>query len=509
MACADYFDRAVQAAFHILGNLDQQAFIEKAESRRVAIAFDASTTTAEGDAAIDLTIRLTARFYPKIVILPLDTTAEEAAPKYMDLARRINPKIEIGDSLTDVTDTLVIGTTSQAGLVTPIYMGSDGWIAKFSRNEPVGSGTSLNPFGAGVAACLAAANLFRSIYTEAPLDDSITLSVLDLDPTATDCLNPELGTSNLGEIFLVGAGAIGNGFLWALSRCSNQIGTIKVVDHDAVDLFNIQRYILTERDNEGVSKVEKAVEIFEGHGGFQVTPVPRRWEEFVADLPDDHWVFDTVVSALDTPSDRVFLQASLPKWVVNAWTGAGDAGVSHHDFKNHACMACLYMPDGTVKNEDQLIAEALGFPQDQQSLLDLRGKIEVGWLVDRPFLDRVAAAKNIHVEKLLQFEGQTIRSLYSRGVCSGAVMELANGPVTARAEVPMPFQSALAGILQGAVVVAKANGYLRLPPFVRTNLMTRFPATRGFGWIRPKHGRCFCNDSDYQAAYDAKYQEKM
>lgn len=507
MARADYFDRTIQAAFHVIGDFDQQAFIEKINNHRVAVAFDARVRTAEGRAAVDLTIRLLARFYPKIAIIPLGKTAQAIAPKFIKLARAINPKIAIIERPIGYKDIIVIGRTpppTKEG-VTPIYIGSDGWIAKLSRHNPVDSKASNNPFGAGIAACLAAANVFRHVFTNAPLDDDIAISVLDLDPLATELLNPKLDKIDLGEVFLVGAGAIGNGFIWALSRYPILSGQMSIIDHDNVDLFNIQRYVLTERKDDGVSKVKMAADHFAHNSNIQINQIPKKWEDFVSSLQEDQWLFERVVSALDTHGDRINLQASLPKWVVNAWTGIGDIGVSHHDFTNHACMACLYMPTNKVKNEDQLIAQALGLPEDRATLMEVRTKLDTNAPVDRPLLERISTAKAVQIEKLLPYEGQSLRSLYSHGVCSGAVMELANGPVTARAEVPMPFQSAFAGILEAAMLIAHAGGFISAPTMTRINLMAQFPTNRGFSWNRSKSSRCFCNDKDYQDVYSEKY----
>lgn len=507
MARADYFDRAIHAAFHVLGDLDQQAFLGKIDNHRVAVAFDSSVRTAEGFAAVDLTIRLLARFYPKIAIICLDKTAQSIAPKFVKLALAINPKIAIEGCPIGYKDIIVIGRTPppfKKG-VTPIYIGSDGWIAKLSRHNPVGSKASNNPFGAGIAACLAAANIFRHVFTKAPLDDEIAISVLDLDPLAKDPLNPKLDHIDLGQVYLVGAGAIGNGFLWALSRYPVLSGRLEIVDYDNVDLFNIQRYVLTERKDDGFSKVKMAAHLFARNPNIQVNPIAKKWEDFVSSLPEDKWIFDSVVSALDTPGDRINLQASLPKWVVNAWTGVGDIGVSHHDFTNHACMACLYMPTGKTLNEDQLIAQALGLPEDIATLMEIRSKLDTNAPIDRQLLERISTAKAIQIEKLLPYEGQSLRSLYSHGVCSGAVMELANGPVNAHAEVPMPFQSAFAGILEAAALIAHAGGFESADSFTRINLMNLFPKNLGFSWNQSKSSRCFCNDKDFIDVYSEKY----
>lgn len=220
MARADYFERAIQAASHVLGGLDQNSFLETVDSHRVAIAFDASVRGAEALAATDLLIRLIARFYPSITLTPLQEGCDDVLSDLKKLARQINPKIAIARKLQTAKDVIVVGNTpapERAGQV-PVYIGSDGWIARLSRNGPVGSGVSRNPIGAGIAACVAAANVFRGLFTNASLDEELTLSALDLDPTNKRPPNPSIDGLDLEQVFLVGAGAIGNGFLWALSH---------------------------------------------------------------------------------------------------------------------------------------------------------------------------------------------------------------------------------------------------------------------------------------------------
>ena len=74
-------------------------------------------------------------------------------------ARSINPAIEIGAELEQATVCLGVGDTAAAAAVPTIYLGSDGWVARLSSTEPVGSGRTTNPFGAGAAACFGAAEL--------------------------------------------------------------------------------------------------------------------------------------------------------------------------------------------------------------------------------------------------------------------------------------------------------------------------------------------------------------
>jgi hypothetical protein len=282
-------------------------------------------------------------------------------------------------------------------------------------------------------------------------------------------------------------------------------GQLAVVDHDPIDIGNMQRYVLSVRRHEGKRKTEVAQEVFRNHRGISIYPVPHRWQDLMDGLQEDQWKFERVVVAVDSPEDRIGVQASLPRWIVNAWTQRGEVGFSRHDFLgDKACMACLYIPREKAPHEDELIAQALGFSMEEVRLV--RNMIETGQGLDRATLTRIATAKNVPMDKLLPFEGQTIRSLYTKAVCSGAVLELANGHAVARAEVPMPFQSALAGILQAASLFAHASSLPPIPTVTQIDLMRPFPNTRLFSRQERKAvDRCFCVDPDYQDVYRIKY----
>src|SRR5205823_2709797 len=123
-------------------------------------------------------------------------------------------------------------------------VGSNGWTANVStRSHRLCADTDV-PFGAGVAACLAAGNLFRYVFLPEPyFDTDATFRILQGD-TPDVTTSPALRGS-LSDVVLAGAGAIGNAAAWALARVP-MAGTVAIVDHQAIDLGNLQRYVLSE-----------------------------------------------------------------------------------------------------------------------------------------------------------------------------------------------------------------------------------------------------------------------
>lgn len=516
MAFPDYFFKNIQSAALLLQGIDGDVFKSVLEREIVCIAFDETAATSiEGKATLDLIVRLLARLYPAIVFYPTGTAAKKFVMTLEALARAVNKKIDlVKDTTTSITRCLVVGDKQprfRKGMKPFLrYVGSDNWFAKISTKTPVGCGKSNNAFGAGGAACIGVANIFRSTFAEqlplAKLDDEATFSMLDFAPLTADMPNPDLNEVNLGELHLVGAGAIGSGFLWAVGRLI-ATGELHVVDPEKVELTNLQRYVMTVEDDEGQEKAELAERWVKGCG-VDVKRHVEKWENYVAKR--NRWHFERVAVAVDSVEARINIQASLPRYIHNSWTQAGEAGTSRHGFLGpDACLACLYIPNKPAPNYDQLIAQALSLPEHDAQLLEIRRRLDLSVPTDRGFLDQVATASNVPIEKLLPFEGKPLESLYVEAVCGGAVIELADPDVIKRIEAPMAFQSAFAGILLAADVVAEVqNMRPRLPTITQINLLTALPDIPSTGQLKADNTRCICVDEDFIIAYKAKYKDQ-
>ncbi len=304
----------------------------------------------------------------------------------------------------------------------------------------------------------------------------------------------------MGDIVLLGAGAIGNGTAWAFSRLTME-GILHIVDHESIDLGNLQRYLLAERSDETKMKVDVVSRHFTG--GIQSDPQPLTFENFVS---SKGYSWPRMILALDSSRDRRAAQASLPKWIGNAWTQPGDLGVSSHDFLGGACVDCMYLPLQALENEDAIIASALGI-SDQ--LMQIRGLLHSGGGVTRDLLNLIAAARAIPIDRLLPFEGRPVRSLYVEGFCGGAVMPLGSvGTPRQDVHVPLAHQSALAGVLLAAAAVRHVLGLGCAGTHV-----TRIDVMRPLGShltqpaAKDPRGICICQDGDYREVYQQKYAE--
>lgn len=550
MALAPYFDKAALAAAAVLQGFDRDAFAAALGRHVVGLVFDdAATDSPEGRHTISLCVSLAARLYPAIAIVPIGERSSKLAARLRDEAILVNPSIEFASS-KHATVCIIVGKTSVdhasiAPATSAFYLGSSGWDALFSTQQPVGSGATGIPFGAGAAACIGLANVFRKIFalqlpgSGTDADFALSTHTLRVTRYRTNNSDPEPSSpvesagepliADLGEVCLVGAGAVGEGALWAIARTLGVSATLHVIDDEAVDATNPQRYVLTRASDIGSSKVGIAVREFANTLGIVVVPHPVRWGQFLAVRPQP-WRLHRVLVALDSARDRVAVQAALPAWVANAWTQPGDLGLSRHrslgvsaSGGRSACLACQYLPNGVAKNEDQLIGEALGLVGQEMLIRQL---LMSGAPVGIALLEQIGAALGLTPDAILSltaYADRPLRSFYSEAVCGGVILRLqvssarvaspassgAPGPTPTAgrpshrgAAVPMAFQSAMAGILLAATLVAEVAG-LDAPEGKKAVIDLLRPIGDHLTVPVAQHpsGRCICQDADYQHAY--------
>jgi molybdopterin/thiamine biosynthesis adenylyltransferase len=488
VALADYFRRSAIAASQVVAGFDEEAIRQRLQDVRVGVIVG-DAATPEGVALADLTIRLLARLYPTLVL-------SGDSPGLALLAKEINPNIEISDEGADVA--IAIGVDAKATADSTIFAGSDGWIARVSAAGPLATGASANPFGAGAAACLAVANVFRAVFlTDQPdLDENASVSALDF---TTSCATTAFEDVDIGEVVLVGAGAIGHGALWALERLSAN-GRVHVVDPERIELSNLQRYVLAKRDDDGRSKTEIAGQ----HGGaLELVAHETDWQMF---CQEDGYAWERVLVGVDSAAARRAVQASLPRWVANAWTQPGDLGVSVHPWTNDgACLSCLYLPHGQSLSDDKIIAETLGL---QGMELEVRRLLYTGQHVPAAILATIEHHLELAEGAAVAFAGRSLRELYVEGICGGTLIALDRvGRPRQEVHVPIAHQSALAGVLLAGRLVADALG---VGP--SDSSITRIDVMHALGQelVQPvrkdPRGICICQDPVYRQAFDAKWR---
>ena len=507
MALANFFTRAATAASQVLNGFDLAAFEKRLEGTTVVVAFDAeSARQHEGHTALELAVNLIARLYPTLSITGSGKNWKGIAEELEEFARSINPEIKFVRRSTKSRVTVAVGKPSVPLDGTIFWLGSDGWVARLSTSMPFTIGRTSNPFGASAAACFAVANIFRHFFADQLInggpDTNLNLSLLNYSQIEKEMLNPSLSDADLGATELAGVGAIGNAFVWVLKRLPGLRGTLTLIDHEAVELSNLQRYVLTSQEHVGAAKAEIASRTL-SNGVLLTKPFVGNWARYISSLAD--FRVERLAVALDSAQDRISVQAALPKQIFNSWTQTLDLGVSRHDFLGpNACLACLYLPQSRAPDEDEVVAQALGIADR----MEIRRLLSHNLPVDRNLLARVATAHSLSLDALLPFENKPIRTFYTEAFCGGVVFRLSKGAKATPTLVPLAFQSALAGIMLAAEVVANAAG-LKVsfsgPCTTTINLLRPLAPYLSIARAKDPHGSCMCQDADYIAAFKAKW----
>lgn len=504
---APFFDKNLLSMSQLLERFDQEALLEHLRSVRVGLAIDASCKRPGSAKLIaDLVTRLLARLYPRISVIALEESAEACRNQLIELARRINPAVTITKTTRDCRAVIVVGSKSinlKSGVA--YYLSANDLHYRVSSSCPEKS-FGMSAFSAGAAACHGAAMLFNNVFsdylnTRETSSDTVELSFVEqFLPGVSEADFKKFNA--LSNATLVGVGAIGNGAVWALKHSSIS-GDVKLVDHEALELSNLQRYVCSYFNQVTLSKSEIARVFIGRKRNLKIHPVNASWAEHIA---MEQFTTGTVGVAVDSEEDRIEIQASLPRRIVNSWTQKGQFGISRHVlFNDHACMACLYLPAGIALNEDELVAVALGFdPKNREELFDIRRRLQLDVPCDESFLNIVAEKVALRREQLLEFVGKPLYSLYQHGVCSTALL-VSSGDTPVRFETPMAHQSALAGIvlLANMLVADNSGDYEKQPSITRCDLLQDLGHVWHFN--ATPVANCLCQDQDFKEVYAEKY----
>jgi hypothetical protein len=519
MTLPRFLHRIADAAGPLLPGLERSAIGDRLEEVVVALRINEATAALDGHATGYLyATNLAARLYPH-VILDAPAPLRDCA---VELATGIHPGVEVADTTRDADVELL--WCPAAADATHITVSCDGWLVGIDLDDAPGGPTAGAV--AMVAAALAMSQVFRAVFAgelETLRTRAIpwTLHLVTLGPDGPPLPLPE--PVDLGVVHLAGCGAIGEAAAAALATLPVG-GTLVAVDHDTIDLGNLQRYVLTRDDDVGKDKpalIERALE----HSSLEVVPVTTRWGE------DDRSGAgaETVLTALDSEHDRIAVQASLPRAILNAWTSPGDIGISRHEhFGEEPCLGCLHWPREQRRSRSEVIAEGLrqhelrvlsylahdvpaGRPLAPDEVLGptlrLKHPDDVDTWTERSLLDDVAKHAAIDPAELAGYRDLSIEFLYRGGVC-GELLHREPGRDNDEAiSVPLAQQSALAGALLALqLYISGSHAHAAHRPVhaqARYDVLADNPQLL----VSPVAHRsaCFCHDPDYRDVHAARW----
>jgi hypothetical protein len=380
---------------------------------------------------------------------------------------------------TEVACELVIGAADARAFGTHVYLdvAASAAIASCSRASTTACAPIPGIYALLTACYASAATLYHAtggiLPFELPEPLVISFSELGIDSAA---LGQEV---DLGHAYLAGAGAIGNGFLWA-ARYLNFRGRLEIVDDDCVTSGNLNRQMWFGPADVTHPKADRLAA-----GAQPLVPnlllVPRRAR--LQDLPEKSpkpWLRQLIV-AVDSRRARRELQNEFPGEVFDASTTDIREVVLHHHLQptESACMSCIYEPDAEEFSREHHIAEHLGVS------------------VDEVRSERISAAAATRIAERFPniapaaIEGTAYDSLFKRLCSEGQLGTTADRRVVA----PFAFVSVLAGTLLALELVrrlgegasARAFNYWRVSPW-------HSPLGRRRVLRAPQPGCAFCGD---------------
>lgn len=283
--------------------------------------------SADAEATLMLAVNEILRFCPNVtVVVPpgqaaiLDACDRLAAEIHGTGAHVSRPS---GPTLDGFTAVLNIGLETRPGWIT---VTSSGWLARVAR---AGShcapmphpGAAPNPLGALAAACLGAGEVFLSLLGHDAAPKPYELSLFDYrsGPIGTLDPGPPLPTALALVTFLIGCGAVSNGWAYAIKQLPIS-GSAEAVDRQSLGEENTGPYVLARVVDLGKPKAEIIRVAL--RPALTVTPRPEEFHFFKARLRYGQIALpELLVAGVDNVETRHELQRLWPSVAIDMAAG--------------------------------------------------------------------------------------------------------------------------------------------------------------------------------------------
>ena len=235
---------------------------------------------------------------------------------------------------------------------------------------------------------------------------------------------------DIGEAYLAGAGAVGQGFIYTL-RSFDVRGTLCVTDPKKVTAGGLNRCLLFDANDLGFAKATRVCEVAKpSFPKLNLAGVDKELDEARKSRGKDYLIRNLVVG-VDSRRARRSLQAVLPGAVFDASTTDVTEVVLYFNRQptDLACLSCIYPENERERQHEDNVAEALGL-----TVQDVRA----GFIDSSVALKIRAKYPDIQPEQII---GRAFDTVYKELCGVGKLKTVGEQQVLA----PFSFVSVLAG----------------------------------------------------------------
>lgn len=284
-------------------------------------------------------------------------------------------------------------------------------------------------------------------------------------------------TLTLEDTYLAGAGAVGNGFLYALSLL-DVAGELAIVDFDTVSDGNLNRCVWFENEDRERPKADVLAErASTSLPQLALRPIRSTLQQ-AKNVDNPRWLKRLIV-ATDSPRTRRSLQTEIPGEVFDAsTTGVKEIVIHHHrQPTEHACLACIYYETADELSRERHIAESLGVTLEDVQRHTVEAAVAIEILKRYPRLDG------------LSLVGMAYDSLF-KALCAEAALAT---PGQHQVFAPFAFVSVLAGAFLAIEMGRRLTSDTSIADYNYWRISPWTAPVEALKAVRPRHPQCeFC-----------------
>jgi hypothetical protein len=441
----------------------------RAENARM-LASVLGLDTAEADEALQFDVSVTADANDRVAIA--------IATELVSILGRTVREVALNAAYETAKIEVIISNSGARSSLEKLYVAVSGEQAVIGGNQDNATCAPIPAIFQIVVACYVCAAVMQRVFKDqlpfhVPSPLVIPFAQFGVD---FDALNADI---DLGRTYLAGAGAIGNGFLWA-ARHLNIRGQLDIADDDNVSSGNLNRQIWFTGGDINKPKAERlALHAQPYFPSMKLEPRTQRLQG-LSERSDGPWL-KRVIIAVDSRRARRKIQNEFPGEVFDASTTDIREIVVHYHKQptENACLSCIYEPDEEETAREAHIAEHLDVSVEEVRAERISDNA-AGRIVKRyPKLEKSLIVGTSYDTLFKQLCGQgELKTLEGRRIIA-----------------PFAFVSVLAGTLLALEVVrrlgpghsSKHHNYWRVspwhPPLLRKHI------------LRPRQPLCeFCGN---------------